>query len=370
VNNVLWMKDDEKGLLVGTKGGEWIVRANSLNAALTPTNVKATRATTYGSYENSQPVRTGKDVLFVQRKRKKVRNLNYSYEDDGFDAGDLSVLSSHIGLFGFGQMAFQSEPEGWVWMTRDDGQMPVLTYDRGEQKIGWSRQIFGGYQDAAKLLPAAAESVISIPDPNDARDEVWVIVQRVINGKTERLCRSPLAGVGSRRRPGTGVLCRFRADLRWRGFPDPPAWHWRRCQRQDGRHLHRRRSDFPGGDVDRVISTRWFDYSETDPEDPSKLGAWKTAKAKITGYTSSTIVTATILAAWPDLTLRASGDWRISSTVLGNLWHLEGETIAINAEGATHPGCDGEQRPGDLDRPVAYAVAGLAYRLQAADHAD
>jgi hypothetical protein len=29
VNNVLWMKDDEKGLLVGTKGGEWLVRANT-----------------------------------------------------------------------------------------------------------------------------------------------------------------------------------------------------------------------------------------------------------------------------------------------------------------------------------------------------
>jgi hypothetical protein len=97
VNNVLWMKDDEKGLLVGTKGGEWMVRANRLNAALTPTNVKATRATTYGSYEGSQPVRTGKDVLFVQRKRRKVRNLNYAYDVDGFNAGDLTVLSGHIG---------------------------------------------------------------------------------------------------------------------------------------------------------------------------------------------------------------------------------------------------------------------------------
>jgi hypothetical protein len=70
---------------------------NSLNAALTPTNVKATRATTYGSYELSQPVRTGKDVIFVQRKRKKVRNLNYAYDVDGFNAGDLTVLAGHIG---------------------------------------------------------------------------------------------------------------------------------------------------------------------------------------------------------------------------------------------------------------------------------
>jgi hypothetical protein len=170
VNNVLWMKDDEKGLLVGTKGGEWVLRANTLNGALTPTNVKATRATTYGSYEGSQPVRTGKDVIFVQRKRRKIRNLNYTYEIDGFNAGDLTILSGHIGRLEFGQLAFQSEPEGWVWMTRGDGQLPVLTYDRDEQKIGWSRQILGGYQDAARRRPPIVRSVCSIPDPNDARD--------------------------------------------------------------------------------------------------------------------------------------------------------------------------------------------------------
>ena len=34
--------------------------------------------------------------------------------------------------------------------------------------------------------PPIVRSVCSIPDPNDARDEVWLIVQRTINGKTER----------------------------------------------------------------------------------------------------------------------------------------------------------------------------------------
>src|SRR5947207_1071447 len=45
---------------------------------------------------------------------------------------------------------------------------------------------WGGYQDAARRRPPIVRSVCSIPDPNDARDEVWLIVQRMINGKTER----------------------------------------------------------------------------------------------------------------------------------------------------------------------------------------
>jgi hypothetical protein len=125
-------------------------------------------------------------------------------------------------------------------------------------------------------------------------------------------------------------------------------------------------SAFVSGDVGREISLRYFDYSELDPEDPAQLGRWKSAKARITGYTSATIVTATILAPFPDLDLVASGGWRLSSTVLSNLWHLEGETLAVNAEGATHPDVVVTNGQAQLVRAVGYAVAGLAFqsRLQ------
>ena len=37
------------------------------------------------------------------------------------------------------------------------------------------------------------------------------------------------------------------------------------------------------------------------------------------------------------LGLIAANGWRLSASALSNLWHLEGETITVNAEGATHP---------------------------------
>lgn len=368
VNNVLWMKDDEKGLLVGTKGGEWLVRANNQNGALTPTNVKAVRTTTYGSYENSQPVRTGKDVLFVQRKQKKLRNLNYTYEIDGFDAGDLTLLSPHIGQYLFGQVAFQSEPEGWVWCTRGDGQVPTLMYARSESKIGWARQVFGGFFDAAKSRPAMAESVCTVPSPTDNRDEVWLIINRTINGQTERYVEVLTAPweVGSDQEqafyldaaltfngasaatqiltPGTGATVKATVGVTFTAGG----------------------SVFVVGDVGRDISMRWFDYGETDPEDPAQLGIWKTARARITAYSSGTVVTATILSAWPNLDAMPVSGWRLSAIALSNLWHLEGQTLRINAEGATHPDVVVANGRAVLDRRVGYAIAGLAYesRLQ------
>lgn len=366
VNNVLWMKDDEKGLLVGTKGGEWVLRANTLNGALTPTNVKATRATTYGSYEGSQPVRTGKDVIFVQRKRRKIRNLNYTYEIDGFNAGDLTILSGHIGRLEFGQLAFQSEPEGWVWMTRGDGQLPVLTYDRDEQKIGWSRQILGGYQDAARRRPPIVRSVCSIPDPNDARDEVWLIVQRTIAGRTERYVElfAPEWENSDDQEQAFYVDSGLIFDGRQAPTLQPGAGA--NLKGTTGVVFTAGGAVFKPGDIGREISMRWFDYTALDAEDPAIQGAWVSAKARITGYTSTTQVTATILAAWPSLDLVAGNGWRISANALSNLWHLEGETISVNAEGATHPDVVVVNGRAPLTRAVGYAVAGLKYhsRLQ------
>lgn len=364
VNNVLWMKDDEKGLLVGTKGGEWIVRANQTNAALTPTNVRATRSTTYGSYENSQPVRTGKDILMVQRKRQKLRNLAYTYEIDGFDAGDLTLLSAHIGQKLFGQIAFQSEPEGWVWCVRADGQMPTLMYERGESKIGWGRQIFGGYYDAAKTRHAVAESAAVVPSPTDSRDEVWVIINRSINGQTERyveLLTAPWE-VGDDQQKAFYVDSGLIFDGATAATQTLTPGAGATVKGTTGVTFTAGGSVFVVGDVGRQITMRYFDYTETDPESPEQVGMWKTAKAEITGYTSGTVVTCTIFSPWPDLTAMASGGWRLSASSLSNLWHLEGQTIKVNAEGATHPDVIVTNGRATLTRPVAYAVAGLAYQ--------
>lgn len=358
VNNVLWMKDDEKGLLIGTKGGEWLLRSNALGDALTPTNVKATRGTTYGSYESSQPVRTGGDVLFVQRKQRKVRNLNYTYEKDGFQAGDLTLLSPHITQGGLGQLAYQAEPQGWVWAVRGDGQCAIVGYDRDEQKVGWARVKFGGYQDEERLQPAACESVAAIPDPNDARDEIWTVVRRIVNGKTERYVELIAADWET----GDDQEQAFYVDsgLVFSGAQSQTLQPGVGADQKGTSVIFTAGgSVFVAGDVGRAITQRYFDSAETDPENPEQLGRWKTAKATITGYTSPTQVTATINAPFASLAPINANGWRLSASALSNLWHLEGETLSVNAEGATHPDVTVLNGTVQLTRGVGYAVAGL-----------
>lgn len=182
VNVIRWLIDDERGLLVGTVGGEWIVRPSSLQEAMTPTNITAKRSTTYGT-ANIQCRRAGKAAIYVQRSGRKVRELAYVYEVDGFRSPDMTVLSEHITKGGLIEFDYQQEPHSVVWLVRADGVLVGMTYERDQDVIGWHRHIIGG---AFSTGDAKVESVAVIPTPAGDSDEVWIIVKRTIDGETRR----------------------------------------------------------------------------------------------------------------------------------------------------------------------------------------
>lgn len=186
VNVVRWFVSDEKGMVVGTVGGEWIVRPSSSAEALTPSNVTAKRSTTYGSAD-IQALQVGKAGLFVQRAGRKIREIAYFFDVDGFRATDLTVLAEHVTTSGVKDMAHQKEPQPFLWAVRNDGVLAGLTYERDVDtfKAGWHRHIVGGYSDAAQSA-AKVESVAVIPASDGSKDELWIVVQRYINGAVVR----------------------------------------------------------------------------------------------------------------------------------------------------------------------------------------
>lgn len=182
VNVIRWLADDEKGLLVGTVGGEWLVRPSTQSEALSPTNISAKRSTTYGS-ANVQPIRAGRSTIFVQRLARKLRELAYVFEVDGFRAPDLTVLSEHVTRGGITEIAYQQEPQSIVWGVRADGILTGLTYEREQEVVGWHRHQIGGVFGSGS---AVVESVAVIPSSDGTRHEAWLVVKRTINGGTKR----------------------------------------------------------------------------------------------------------------------------------------------------------------------------------------
>ena len=185
VNVIRWMIDDEKGLVVGSVGGEWLVSPSSLGEALTPSNIQARRSTTRGS-ANVQPVQASDAILFVQRAGRKLRELAYVFEADGFRSPDMTLLAEHISEGGIIALSYQQEPDSVVWAVRKDGVLLGMTYQREQEVVGWHRHIVGGTGSQEGAVPARVESIAVIPSPDGGRDELWAVVQRWVDGQTRR----------------------------------------------------------------------------------------------------------------------------------------------------------------------------------------
>lgn len=185
VQVIRWLSSDEKGLTAGTSSAEWIVRPSSTSSALSPTNISAKPSTYYGS-ANVAPIKAGKAALFVQRAGRKVRELAYVFEVDGFRSPNMSFLSEHITLSGIKELAYQQEPHSTMWAVRNDGVLAGFTYERDQKVLGWHRHTLGGYSNAGQTATALVESACVIPSADGTRDELWMVVKRYIGGRTRR----------------------------------------------------------------------------------------------------------------------------------------------------------------------------------------
>lgn len=185
-NNAKWIVSDEKGLLAGTEANEWLIKSASTSEAISPTSINAKKVTSFGS-KNIAPVQAGKAVIFPQSAGRKAREFNYFYDVDGFRCTDLTQLADHALQSGVKQMAIQKQPHSIVWIVRTDGIMAGITYEREIDglKAAWHRHQIGGTSDVAGTR-ALIESVAVIPSSAGDYDEVWLVVNRRINGATVR----------------------------------------------------------------------------------------------------------------------------------------------------------------------------------------
>jgi hypothetical protein len=185
VNAIRWMVSDEWGMLVGTAGGEWVLAASNQQTAITPTNVTAKQVSTYG-VSQVPPVRFGKATLFMQRTLRKLREMSYQYVVGTFQSPDISLLGEHLTKSGIKQLAQVQSPYSILWMCTNDGRLIAFSYDKDQDTSGWHRHSIGGYSDAGQTTAPLIESIASIPSPSVDRDELWIIVNRYINGQTKR----------------------------------------------------------------------------------------------------------------------------------------------------------------------------------------
>ena len=179
--NAIRFMTSTRTLIIGTAGGEFTVSGGGTDVAVTPTNILIKKQSNNGA-ANVDALAVGNATIFLQRARRKMRELAYNFDVDGYVAPDLTILAEHISEGGFKQLSYQQEPNQIIWGVRNDGQLIGLTYQREQQVVAWHRHIFGGAFGSGN---AVCESIATIPT-DDSEYQSWVIIKRTINGATKR----------------------------------------------------------------------------------------------------------------------------------------------------------------------------------------
>ncbi|ARS27614.1 hypothetical protein [Sphingomonas sp. KC8] len=189
-NPILWLAADQE-LLIGAANAEY--KATRIQGEARP-DIK--RQSKYGSGQ-AKPCEAGSRMLFVQKAGRKVREIDYNYQRDRYQAPDLTVVAEHLGKRKILGLTYQQEPDSLVWAWRADGLLLSLTYSPEEQVKGWARHPLGG--------DTLVEWATCIPDPDGDRDQLWLATRR--GGKRAIVRMAPLWEVGDSRNEAFFVDC-------------------------------------------------------------------------------------------------------------------------------------------------------------------
>lgn len=298
------------GLIVMNDVGVWQLNGGD-KVAITPSNAAADPQA-YSGVSPLTPIRLESDILYVEAKGYTVRLLSYNDTSKVYGGLDISILSAH--LFGAGKeiksWAFAHSPYKLAHAIREDGIMLMGTIVKEQNVYAWTRASTRGF----------FRQVITLREGQ--HDQVYYDVERRIKGRKVRYIELQAQRDTVRVEDAVAVDCALSLPATYPEFT----------------------LTFSAATGDHVSVTASGNYFTAD-----HVGRviWAGGgKAEILYYTGPQVVTVKLLADIKELIPETElprefgpGTWTCDpgATVLSGLWHLEGETVSILADGNVPP---------------------------------
>jgi hypothetical protein len=160
-DSIRWIGQN-KNLLIGTETAEWIVPAGT-----TALNVQAILNSRYGS-DKVQGTSIGDAMCFFQSGRKAIIEYYIPQQDNNFRANNMAMFSKNMlhesPAFDFD---FISAPYTKIFVSREDGIIASLLYERSTGTFAWGRITTDGEIRSVATLPGQS-----------GFDDVYLIVRR------------------------------------------------------------------------------------------------------------------------------------------------------------------------------------------------
>lgn len=328
VNIPKWAVPIGRDLIVGTSATEWQIGANTSGEAFVATTATARETTTTGS-ASLGAVKVDGTALFVSKTQRSIGKIDYSFDRDNYGADTANLYGDHIMRGGVKQIAYVREPENRLLCVMKNGDMLTMSYKPNQNVQGWTR-----YRTNGKI-----KSVAVIPSVIDQRNDIYVIVERVVNGvkrKFTEVLDHPF-DIEDTLDDANFLDCGIKYD--GRSSPDADLT-----------------ISAASGAVTITASASVFGSASAD--DDVRIG---TALARITVVNSATEIEATILSDYTFPLSVESGEWTLLRRIdtLDRLWHLEGQLVSVTADGVPHP--DRTVQSGTIQLDDKYHVVSLGY---------
>lgn len=178
LNRIEWVADN-KDFFLGTSGSEHRAEGGRSDEPIGGDVLPRVRQTTAEGSAGIQPAVIGRRIIFVDRSRRKLFTHVFDVEADEFDSVELTGASDHI--MGTGvkvtPVGVQRRLDPRLFYVTEDGVLVVLTYSWREKVIGFSRIVTDGKFKAVAVIPDPVND-----NTRPRNDQVWVVVERTING--------------------------------------------------------------------------------------------------------------------------------------------------------------------------------------------
>jgi len=310
-------------LLIFTSAAEYIL--SSFNAdAITPTTIDV-RPQSYVGSSKLRPIVAGGSVVFNAAKGAHVHDIKYTFESDSYAPRDISILAPHLfETFTLVDWGYSKTPYSVTWAARSDGTLLGLTYlpDQSPVVLGWHRH------DTHNGL---FESTATIPESNE-EEMLYTLIKREVNSVDRRFIER-LHSRESADSPDADIQDAFHLDS---GLTYDLAVTITGATQANPVVITATAHGFSDGDEVRISD---IDYGIDNFGTAWGMNELNGNVYTVNNKTANTFELQDTEATPADIdgtaftAYKSGGEVRLEVTVIGGLHHLEGEKVAILADG-------------------------------------
>ena len=353
-----WLKGTDKFMAIGANN-DVLLASGGIDDVITPSSISIKPTNSFGAADLNA-VGRGSLLYYLQSDTETMRSFEYSFEQDRYVPVNRNEVADHITNSGIKQFDYLEANNDVLWAVKNNGDLIGMTASSTESISGWhGHSTYGDFISNATLTRPKKES------------QLWACIARTINGATQYSIEFMVD------KPQYPIIEDFFSDSEIES-EDMMAWlnvmyeaqkqyiHLDSALTYDGSVFATQTvtpSAVTGSGVTFTAGGSVFTASMVGRQIVRKsVTGYETGVAEITGYTSGTVVTCTILENFNNTSAIPVGEWYLTTNQVTDADHLEGEQVLVVADGAQHPPITITNGVATLERQASVFHIGFGYR--------